>query len=103
MKKLVEAVDAYYAKPFSGAFERLAYVRSLALRWGGPKNQEALAIFLRNTKEHPDSWNVWDSLGEMYAVLGDKGNFAKVFAWYDNEWGFSNRMSDTAVALGKLG
>ena len=26
----------------------------------------------------------------MTQVLGDK--FAKVFAWYDNEWGFSNRM-----------
>jgi glyceraldehyde 3-phosphate dehydrogenase len=26
----------------------------------------------------------------------------RVLAWYDNEWGFSNRMSDTAVALGKL-
>jgi len=26
-----------------------------------------------------------------------------VLAWYDNEWGFSNRMSDTAVAMGKLG
>jgi glyceraldehyde 3-phosphate dehydrogenase len=25
-----------------------------------------------------------------------------VMAWYDNEWGFSNRMSDTAVARGKL-
>jgi len=25
-----------------------------------------------------------------------------VLSWYDNEWGFSNRMSDTAVALGKL-
>ena len=26
----------------------------------------------------------------------------RVFGWYDNEWGFSNRMSDTAVAMGKL-
>jgi glyceraldehyde 3-phosphate dehydrogenase len=25
-----------------------------------------------------------------------------VMSWYDNEWGFSNRMSDTAVAMGKL-
>jgi glyceraldehyde 3-phosphate dehydrogenase len=25
-----------------------------------------------------------------------------VMAWYDNEWGFSNRMIDTAVAMGKL-
>jgi glyceraldehyde 3-phosphate dehydrogenase len=23
-------------------------------------------------------------------------------SWYDNEWGFSNRMVDTAVAMGKL-
>jgi glyceraldehyde 3-phosphate dehydrogenase len=23
-------------------------------------------------------------------------------SWYDNEWGFSNRMADTAVAMGKL-
>ena len=37
---------------------------------------EALAIFIRNTKEHPDSWNVWDSLGEMYATMGDKGKAA---------------------------
>jgi glyceraldehyde 3-phosphate dehydrogenase len=26
----------------------------------------------------------------------------RVLAWYDNEWGFSNRMADTAVAMGKL-
>jgi len=25
-----------------------------------------------------------------------------VLSWYDNEWGFSNRMGDTAVAMGKL-
>jgi glyceraldehyde 3-phosphate dehydrogenase len=28
--------------------------------------------------------------------------FCRVMSWYDNEWGFSNRMADTAVALGKL-
>lgn len=33
-------------------------------------------------------------------VLGDK--LVHVTAWYDNEWGFSNRMCDTAVAMGKL-
>ena len=31
-----------------------------------------------------------------------EGRFVRVLAWYDNEWGFSNRMSDTAVAMGKL-
>jgi glyceraldehyde 3-phosphate dehydrogenase len=30
------------------------------------------------------------------------GRLARVLAWYDNEWGFSNRMLDTAVAMGKL-
>lgn len=30
------------------------------------------------------------------------GNMCRVLSWYDNEWGFSNRMSDTAVAMGKL-
>jgi glyceraldehyde 3-phosphate dehydrogenase len=25
-----------------------------------------------------------------------------VLSWYDNEWGFSSRMGDTAVAMGKL-
>jgi len=28
------------------------------------------------------------------------GTFCRILAWYDNEWGFSNRMSDTAVAMG---
>src|SRR6266480_3114348 len=30
------------------------------------------------------------------------GTFVRVMSWYDNEWGFSNRMIDTAVAMGKL-
>ena len=30
------------------------------------------------------------------------GTFVRVLSWYDNEWGFSNRMADTAVAMGKL-
>jgi glyceraldehyde 3-phosphate dehydrogenase len=33
------------------------------------------------------------------AVIG--GNLVRVLTWYDNEWGFSNRMADTAVAMGK--
>jgi glyceraldehyde 3-phosphate dehydrogenase len=30
------------------------------------------------------------------------GRFVRVLAWYDNEWGFSNRMSDVAVVMGKV-
>ena len=35
------------------------------------------------------------------AVL--EGQLVRVVSWYDNEWGFSNRMVDTAHAMGKLG
>ena len=31
-----------------------------------------------------------------------QGNMVKVLSWYDNEWGFSNRMLDTAGAMAKL-
>src|SRR5271167_4524495 len=31
-----------------------------------------------------------------------EATFVSVMAWYDNEWGFSNRMADVAVAMGKL-
>ena len=31
-----------------------------------------------------------------------EGKLVRVVSWYDNEWGFSNRMADTAVAMAKL-
>jgi glyceraldehyde 3-phosphate dehydrogenase len=31
------------------------------------------------------------------------GTLVRVLSWYDNEWGFSNRMADTAVAMAKFG
>ena len=31
------------------------------------------------------------------------GDFVRVLSWYDNEWGFSNRMADTAVAMANAG
>ncbi len=37
---------------------------------------------------------------EQTKVMG--GNMVRIMAWYDNEWGFSCRMADTAVAMGKL-
>ncbi len=32
-----------------------------------------------------------------------EGTMCRILSWYDNEWGFSNRMVDTAVAMGNLG
>ena len=37
---------------------------------------------------------------EQTKVLG--GNMVRVMSWYDNEWGFSNRMADTAALMGSL-
>jgi len=37
---------------------------------------------------------------EQTRVMG--GHFCRVLAWYDNEWGFSNRMADLAVAIGAV-
>ena len=34
-------------------------------------------------------------------VMGEKSNFVKVFAWYDNEWGFSCRMVELIELVGK--
>ncbi len=31
-----------------------------------------------------------------------EGTMVRILSWYDNEWGFSNRMADTAVAMGRL-
>jgi glyceraldehyde 3-phosphate dehydrogenase len=47
---------------------------------------------------HPGS-SIFDAT--MTQVLGD--NFAKVFSWYDNEWGFSNRMVDLARLIAAKG
>lgn len=44
---------------------------------------------------HNPASSVYDAT--LTKVTG--GNFVKVLAWYDNEWGFSNRMLDTTIAL----
>jgi Flp pilus assembly protein TadD len=41
------------------------------------KTAEALTVFQRNVKTHPNSWNVYDSLAEAYEKSGDKKNALK--------------------------
>ena len=48
---------------------------------------------------HDPRSSVFDAT--LTKVAGDR--LVKVLAWYDNEWGFSNRMLDTALALSKVG
>jgi hypothetical protein len=38
---------------------------------GAGKKKEAIEVFKKNVKQHPDSWNAYDSLGEGYATNGD--------------------------------
>jgi glyceraldehyde 3-phosphate dehydrogenase len=42
---------------------------------------------------------IFDAQSTM--VMGNKSNFVKVLAWYDNEWGFSNRMVEFIELVGK--
>jgi len=43
------------------------------------KHDEAIRMFLMNTERHPKSANAWDSLGEGYAIKGDRNNAVKCF------------------------
>jgi tetratricopeptide (TPR) repeat protein len=43
------------------------------------QQDKAINIFITNTKRHPESANVWDSLGEGYAIKGDKQNAISSF------------------------
>src|SRR4029453_9681218 len=47
--------------------------------------------------------NPASSTFDVKQTKGIDGRLVRVLSWYDNEWGFSNRMVDTAVAMGKLG
>ena len=47
---------------------------------------------------HNPASSIFD-LGQTQVI---DGKMVRVLSWYDNEWGFSSRMSDTAVAIGKL-
>ena len=52
----------------------------------------------RSTINHNPASSTVDSLET--AVL--EGKLVRVVSWYDNEWGFSNRMVDTAAAMARL-
>ena len=47
--------------------------------------------------------NSYSSTFDVTQTKVIEGRFVRVLSWYDNEWGFSNRMLDTAAAMGRLG
>jgi tetratricopeptide (TPR) repeat protein len=56
---------------------------------GQKKMDEAIEAFRKNVKDHPASWNVYDSLGEAYATKGDKKlateNYSKALSMAPND------------------
>ncbi len=46
--------------------------------------------------------NPLSSVFDLHETQVVDGTFCRVVAWYDNEWGFSNRMNDTAAVMGRL-
>ncbi len=47
--------------------------------------------------------NAASSIFDLTQTKVVRGRLCRVLSWYDNEWGFSNRMADTAAVMGKLG
>ncbi|MGE3333061.1 MAG: type I glyceraldehyde-3-phosphate dehydrogenase [Rhodospirillaceae bacterium] len=76
--------DAAAGKTFNGNLKNVLAVNSLPLVSIDFNHNPSSSTFdLTQTKVMP-------------------GNFVRILSWYDNEWGFSNRMLDTLVAMGKL-
>ena len=46
---------------------------------GEGKVDSAIVVFKRNVKDYPESWNVYDSLGEAYAVKGDRRRAGELY------------------------
>ena len=46
--------------------------------------------------------NPYSSIFDLTQTQVVKGKFSRVLSWYDNEWGFSNRMCDTAIQIAKF-
>ena len=76
-----EEIDSILKEAANGALKGILAV-----------NEEPLVSMDFNHNPHS---SIYES--SLTKVTG--GNFVKVLSWYDNEWGFSNRMLDTTVAL----
>jgi glyceraldehyde 3-phosphate dehydrogenase len=83
-KTSVEEVNAAIVKAAKGKLKNVLVTNDAPLVSSDYNHNPASSIF---------------DLAETQVI---ERRFVRVMSWYDNEWGFSNRMSDTAVAMGKL-
>ncbi len=56
-------------------------------------------ILMQANRLHPEGARSATIDGLSTLVIG--GNMVKILAWYDNEWGFSNRLVDLALMMAK--
>lgn len=59
-----------------------------------------------NPKQNPPQDFVHDSRSSIFdagAGIMLSGDFVKLVSWYDNEWGYSNRLVDLAMHVDKVG
>lgn len=66
---------------------------------GKKKTREAIAVFEKNVRDHPDSWNVHDSLGEAYAADGQRD---RAIASYEKSLSLNPSNTNGAEHLRKL-
>jgi glyceraldehyde 3-phosphate dehydrogenase len=78
----------------NGAMEKAANDNRLKGILGINKEQLVSTDFIHNS---------YSSVFDVTQTKVIEGRFVRVLSWYDNEWGFSNRMLDTAAAMGRLG
>ena len=83
-KTTVEQINAAITKAANGKLEGILGVC-----------EEPLVSIDFNHDPHSSTFDLTQT-----QIVG--GKLVRVLSWYDNEWGFANRMSDTAVAMGKL-
>lgn len=98
------AADSLKTRAFAVATEADMNLYGYQLMQQG-KNDEALAVFIKNTKTYPQSWNTWDSLGECYGNLGNKklaiANYQKALAMVGDPTQ-KRRIEGALAALSKM-
>jgi glyceraldehyde 3-phosphate dehydrogenase len=98
----VSVVDLKFIAKRATTRSKRSTPRSRRRRWpaeGHPRLPERAELVSIDFNHDPHS-----STFHMDQTKVMDGNLrARVLSWYDNEWGFSNRMADTAVAMGRAG
>ena len=81
----VQAVEGYRAsraaRPSDPAIDEETLNRIGYALLRGKKIKDAIEVFKQNVADHPDSWNVFDSLGEAYAADGNTALAIRAYEW----------------------